>query len=256
MSGTDVVVIGGGIFGASAAVELASRGMSVLLLEQGPDWLKGATFANHNRHHMGYHYPRSLETARQCGESRGDFESVYGAAVVRDFSNFYAIAKEGSKTTPEAKVALCGRVEEAVYEFESLQRLVKERIHGTPRLTSRLNARVTGASVETDGSKTLFLDGGERIRARFVVNATYAYLNRFCGWLGFPGREFQFNLQELSVIALPGSPRVGITVQDGSYPSFIPLGRTSYYSWPTWMPPSSCGTPPAPSCRFFPESST
>ena len=67
-----VGIIGGGIFGLSCAINL-DRTHDVTVFDQAPDIMMGATYANHNRHHLGYHYPRSPDTALQCLESREDF---------------------------------------------------------------------------------------------------------------------------------------------------------------------------------------
>ena len=74
-------IIGGGIFGVSAAVNLADK-FEVTLFEQKNDLLLGATYANHNRHHYGFHYPRSIETAEQCLNSISTFEKYYLDSLV------------------------------------------------------------------------------------------------------------------------------------------------------------------------------
>jgi len=251
-----VGVIGGGIFGASAAIELAGS-CEVVLLEQGPELLMGATFANHNRHHYGYHYPRSVETARQCLDARDSFEDAYGAALVRDFDNFYCVAKEGSKTTAEAyvrfcdevglpyeevwphagvvdrsRLAICLRVPEPVYDFEILRDLVGRRLRATRRVSALVQHRVTGGALTDAGTKRLAVqtpDGAEVIEVDLLVNATYSSYNAVCRWFGFPPRTFQFNLQELDVIRIPDVPRFGVTIQDGPFPSVLPLGRGDRY---------------------------
>ena len=95
-----MAVIGGGVFGATCAVDL-SRSFDVTLFERDTDLLKGATYANHNRHHYGFHYPRSPATIEQCLRSREDFERTYGDCIDRDFDNYYCVAKEGSKTSAD-----------------------------------------------------------------------------------------------------------------------------------------------------------
>jgi hypothetical protein len=251
-----VAVIGGGIFGLSAAFELTSD-FDVTVFEQNQELLKGATYANHNRHHYGYHYPRSYETARQCLESRHSFESVYGPCLVWDFKNYYAVSKTDTKTTPEnylkfckdldlyhkeewpeegamsrEKVALSLRVKEAVYDFNTLNRLVQYRLRESPKLSVLLNHRVTAGKLGDDGSKVLTVRHDaktEEQRFDFVINATYASLNQFCDWFGFAPRQFQFNLQELAVVELPLQHKSGMTVMDGEFPSFIPLGFSNFF---------------------------
>ncbi len=256
MSRKRVGVVGGGIFGVTAALALAAT-CDVLLFEQESFLLRGSTFANHNRHHYGYHYPRSPETARQCLEARESFDEQYGEALIRDFDNYYCVAGSDTKTTPSeylrfcktlglryeeawpddgvldrTKIALCLRVPEPVYDFEMLRRLVSERLGATPRVTVLTRHRVTGASVSASGAKALEVqtrDGRRTFEVDALVNVTYARYNAVLRWLGFPARRFQFNLQELDVIRLPGVRRLGITVQDGPFPSVLPFGRGDTY---------------------------
>ena len=62
----DVIVIGGGIFGCLTAIELSKKGLRVQLHEKNDQIMIGASLNNQNRLHLGYHYPRDLETASQC----------------------------------------------------------------------------------------------------------------------------------------------------------------------------------------------
>ena len=247
-----VGIIGGGVFGLGCAIDLG-RDHDVTVFEQASDILTGATYANHNRHHFGYHYPRSPETARQCLDSRESFESTYGECVNRAFANYYCVSREETKTTPEAymafcdevglgyreewpedgvldrsRIALCLRTEEGVYDYHILSRLVRERLARASGAKVLLRHKVIGARIEANGDKVLDVetpDGESREhRFDFVINAMYANYNRFCSWMGFEKRLFQFNLQELCVIDLPVAQPLGITIQDGPFASFLPLG--------------------------------
>ncbi|MBI4424305.1 MAG: FAD-binding oxidoreductase [Elusimicrobia bacterium] len=251
-----VAVIGGGIFGACAALEL-EKSFSVTLLERNEDFLMAATYANHNRHHYGYHYPRSPETLLQCLEGRVEFERRYGECLDWDFDNYYCVAKSGSKTSARdylafcrrfsleaeecdpdpalidpSKIALCLKVREGVYDIGRLRALVKAEVQAAKAIDVRLNHEVVGASFGPSGAKVLQVAAGGKTSAlefELVVNATYAYTNRFCSWLGFAPRSCQFNLQEIDVVELPLARRIGVTVQDGNFPSIIPLAHTRRY---------------------------
>lgn len=246
-----VCIIGGGIFGLSCAMNL-DKTHDVTLFDQASDIMAGATYANHNRHHLGYHYPRSPETALQCLESREDFERIYGACCVNNFASYYCVSKDDSKTSAEEYVSFCDRVglkykeewpaegildrskidlslrtEEGVYDFITLKKLVKERLAKSSTLEIKLDHCVVDGSIEPGGEKKLIVQNGEEhhsLTFDYVINAMYANHNRFCGWFGFNKRLFQFNLQELCVIDLPVSDPIGITIHDGPFPSFLPLG--------------------------------
>jgi hypothetical protein len=254
-----IAIIGGGIFGVATALELANS-YDVTIFEQSNGLLTGATYANHNRHHYGFHYPRSPETALQCLACKESFETIYGKSLVWDFSNYYCIAKNNTKTTPKKyiefckelnlsfeevwpadgilnrnKIALCLRVKEAVYDFNILKEMILYRLSSQKYLKVLLNSRVLGGCSEDNQQKTLFFSHTsdskkiKKAKFNFVINATYGGYNCFCEWFNFEKRLCQFNLQELDIIRLPGDPRIGITVQDGPFPSFLPLGTTNQY---------------------------
>ena len=95
-----VAVVGGGVFGTLAALEIAKRGFSVVLLERAPRIIMGASLVNQYRVHMGYHYPvRDDKTAHETNEAKRQFEKMFGPAIVRGLTNHYLVAKEGSLTT-------------------------------------------------------------------------------------------------------------------------------------------------------------
>ena len=60
----DAVIIGGGFFGLSVALLLKERGLSVVVLEREKEPMLRASYNNQARVHGGYHYPRSLMTAK------------------------------------------------------------------------------------------------------------------------------------------------------------------------------------------------
>jgi glycine/D-amino acid oxidase-like deaminating enzyme len=248
-------VIGGGIFGVSAALEL-SRTCDVTIIERGAGLFTGATYANHNRHHYGYHYPRSPETALQCLASRASFEGQYGDCLDWDFDNYYCVSKTDTKTTaaqylafcretglayeevyPPAgvldrkKLALCLKVKEAVYDIAKLRAAVQRKLARNKKIKVLFGREVVGGAFDGDAKVLQVAADGrtEELAFDYVVNATYGSVNRFCGWFGFPRRERQFNLQELDVVELPLRRRIGVTVQDGPFPSIIPEANSRRY---------------------------
>jgi len=252
-----VGIIGGGIFGTSAAIELA-KNFKVTLFERGPELLRGATYANHNRHHYGFHYPRSRETARQCLSSRKEFESIYGGCLDFDFDHYYCVSKENTKTSPSdylkfcrdmglefeevdpdpkildpSKIALCLKGREGVYDISRLRALVLKRMKEAGGIEVKLNAPIVGGHFKSGGKKVLtaLADGRkpQEFEFDFVVSAIYGHTNQFCRWFGFRRQKFQFNLQELDVVELPLQRRIGVTVQDGPFPSIIPIANSYQY---------------------------
>ena len=97
-----VLVVGGGIFGTTASVALATSGFNVTLHEELDSIMKCASDINQYRLHRGYHYPRSKETAQECLGGMKSFKRKYGASVVNgDINHFYAISSRDSLVSRE-----------------------------------------------------------------------------------------------------------------------------------------------------------
>jgi hypothetical protein len=253
-SKTKVAILGGGIFGATAAYVLARSGFKVTLFEKNPHLFSGASLINHNRHHFGFHYPRSPQTARQCMESRDSFNSLYADSLIADFDNYYCVGKDSRLAANEylafctemnlpfieqmpphsivdsEKIVLGLKVEEPIYNLDKLRSICIGQLN-SPRILVLPNHEVTNATENGDFVSIRYSTPGlaEKIEEfDHVVNATYARYNQFCHWLGFEKREFQFNLQELCILKLPLERHIGITIMDGEFPSFLPFGNTGF----------------------------
>lgn len=244
-----VIVIGGGLFGLTATVALAAAGCDVVVLERDDDVMTRASFVNQNRLHLGYHYPRSLATARETIVGSRSFREHYGAAVVREFVSYYAIAAEGSRTSPEEFVAFCDaaglplepawprpgvvdpdllaacwRTPEPIFDFHELRRIVIERLATNPRVTVRRRAPVVGIDVGAPHRVTL--GSGEMLSADVVVNATYAQIRDVEALFGRRGGDLEFELCVMAVLSHADPiPPLGVTVMDGPFGSLVPMGR-------------------------------
>lgn len=89
-----VAVVGGGVFGCTAAAELAQAGCTVELFEARSDILGGATARCQARLHRGYHYPRSETTALAAHASYDRFAERFPTAVRAAPSHYYLVAPD------------------------------------------------------------------------------------------------------------------------------------------------------------------
>lgn len=241
-----VLVIGAGLFGCSVAIELATvSGLQIDLVEQNDDVMLEASMANHNRLHLGYHYLRSADTAKQSIEGLLTFLFYYGAAVRFNFPNYYAIAAEGSKSSPAefesfcrvlgiqyratspgaelldpSMIAACYLVPEPIFDFVALRKAVRERLHH-----EQINLMVKTTCIKLErGAKDLVAKvNGADVHYDFVVNCSYRNLNAFNAQLGVP--SIPITLQDVLIphFLYPREP-FGLTVMDGPFCSVMPKG--------------------------------
>jgi hypothetical protein len=213
-----VAVIGGGIFGATAAVDLARSGARVDLFESHSDLLEGATSRCQGRLHSGYHYPRSDLTAKTAREAAPEFRARYPEAVW-GADQHYVIAAESRVSAEEYlsfldrldlpyeivdppqvhHAQLCVRVPEALIDTDVLRRLLRRdlamagvRLH----FNSRTDAPVPGYDL--------------------TIAATYGQ-----PW----SKPLRYELCEVALIEVARYDSQSFVVLDGDHVSLDPHGR-------------------------------
>lgn len=246
-----IAIIGAGIFGSTTALELEKTGkFDISLFERHSRVLDEATSKNLLRAHFGYHYPRSGDTAQECIKSDMSFKKDFAGCISGNFPSYYAVAKEGSKTTPEnflkfcdenkmpyeiswpseewldrSKISLCIKTNEPVYDPDKLREIVTNRLNSTS-IKLLLNNRIVGGGVQ-GGKKRLMIKSSKGLNEGefdIVVGAVYSHLNEFSKWFNFPTKDVRYQLFEILEINLPTAERLGIIVVDGNYSAFLPNG--------------------------------
>lgn len=233
----DVAIVGGGIFGVSAAIELARAGITVALFERADDLLRGTTAINQYRLHRGYHYPRSPETASACHRSEADFAAEFHAAVVEGVAHHYCIARERTRTSAETFLAFCDaqglehrpmRPSFVRPEAIALSVEVRERLFDVDTLRAvcweRLRLLPVDVHLGVDATQAM-LRGFPR-----VVVATYSRVNQFLTDHPAGRQEYQFELCEKPVVRLPATfARHSVVIMDGPFMCIDPLGRSDLF---------------------------
>jgi len=232
-----VAVVGGGIFGSTAALYLARAGHEVHLYEKEKDILQAASGINQYRLHRGYHYPRSAETAHSAKEADASFRAEYGEAVIEKGKHIYTIAKKGSLVTAEQFLAFCKEQglffreidaqpflnpdsvalviegEESWMDPETLRLIVSRKLEEA-NVKVHLNTRANAKTLEPFDQ---------------IVLATYARLNELIPEdLGI-NQEYQFEVCEKPVVGMPDLERTGIVVLDGPFMCVDPWGKTGFH---------------------------
>ena len=252
----NIAVIGGGIFGIFSALKLAERGYTVTIFEKSSDILTGASYLNQNRLHMGYHYPRSEETATVSNVHQKAFVRMFERVIVDDFDHYYCIAKEGSKTSSQEYLAFCNKVgipyikefpeeitinkdmvslsikvPEKIYDATLLRKTLREMLEQDKGISLHLNTEAINLTIRDDG---LTIDSKHKNRTtskKFdaVLNATYSNMNEILIKAGVPVKEYQYELCEVPVVKVSWGKRVGCGIMDGPFFGILPLGFAEEY---------------------------
>lgn len=230
-----IAVVGGGIFGSTAAIHAARAGHEVHLFEEKPALLQAASGINQYRLHRGYHYPRSSETARSARDSESSFREEYGGAVISGGRNLYAIARENSLVDAAAFLDFCRAHNLAYTELPIEQYCDPTNIELVIEVEeSWMDPHVLQAEIEkklTESEVALHL-GTHATREMLesfdvIIIATYAHLNEL-----IPSeyhREYQFEICEKPVVRIPGFENLGIVVMDGPFMCVDPWGKSGLH---------------------------
>jgi len=227
-----VGIVGAGIFGVTAALELSNIGVAVTLYERRADILNGTSARNFFRLHRGYHYPRDPGTARQARDGYESFSRLFAEALVPATPHYYAIAAAGSRTTAEQfqrhcdqlglrarpvrlptlvpdPAEACFEVDESYYDAAQLKRLSWERLvksHVQVELGCTRHARALRQAHDV------------------VVVTAYGSLNQVLAELDCPTMELQYEVCEIPVIHASRLHRCSVVVLDGPFMSVAPYG--------------------------------
>lgn len=246
------LVIGGGIHGLTSAIALANSGVEVTLVEKNRELMKGTSGATHNRAHMGYHYPRSVETAIECMEGLNFFKNKYPESLSYPEEVYYLVEKENSKISPDEFREFCDemnipynigmpeseiclkdsidtgfRVSEPVFKLRSLTKLLEtEAIELGIKILN--NSRVIDFN-EPDGIYGVVVQQGNDvsiISADIILNASYAYSNNLLKILGLEGDMTKYVLQKTEIpIVRSRKPLPSMTIMDGDFISIMQEGE-------------------------------
>jgi len=249
----NVCIIGGGIFGLTIALHLSKFCKLIKVYEYNSKVLYGATKFNHNRHHFGFHYPRSLETAKQCLEAQKDFDRFYKNCIDYSFENYYAISKKNSKINfrnfekfcqkinlkikkikipneifNKIKISKCYLVKEGVYNFDKMKLVLLKRLSQKKNIKIikgiHVNSYVdVNSTITYKKNKKFFKESFDH-----VINATYSNLNNHI-YKRKNKVQMEYNLQEMCKLKIKGK-RFGSTILDGEFPSILPIaGKKNEY---------------------------
>ena len=224
------LVVGGGIFGSTAAVSLANNGYDVEIHEKQSDIMMCASNINQYRLHKGYHYPRSSDTALECNNGLKTFKRKYEQSVLNgSIEHYYCIASEDSLISSEEYLEfldehrlnykivdsikntdLTVKVEEELFDSQVLRHSVKKKL-----FANNINIKINH---ESDKKSFNLYD--------VIIFATYSNINQYLN----KKINYQFEVCEKPVVKLSDRYKnKSIVVMDGPFMCLDPYGTTDYH---------------------------
>lgn len=217
-----VAIVGGGLFGCTAALVASRAGHDVHLFERAGDVMLGATAGTYSRLHRGYHYPRSPETGLESRLAERSFRAEYGASVIDGGRQTYIVAPGGHVTPAQYGAFLDASDLRFTEEPDGVFEVVEPRIDLSV-LTALVRQKIKSSSV------SLHLGASPdpaRLRNDYdqIVVAAYSGINRVLENLGCQKRPYKFQVVERPVALLPETMRGrSIVVVDGPFGCLDPL---------------------------------
>ncbi|MDZ4682035.1 MAG: FAD-binding oxidoreductase [Saprospiraceae bacterium] len=254
----DFAIIGGGIFGVYAALYLARHGQSVCLIEKETALFRKASIVNQARLHSGYHYPRSVATARMSDDNKARFTVEHRDFINAGFEAYYAIDRFGSFTDSQQFERFCNFINipceriktHPLFNFERIEALYKtaeysfdpilianfyrRRLEAEKKVTTMLQTAVIKAVAGNNcWELSLQRTGGAEIihiTADQAINATYAGSNAVNALFGVDDIPLMHEISEMAFLTAPQLSNIGLTVMDGPFGSLMPYGLSGLLS--------------------------
>lgn len=250
----DFLIFGAGIYGLYAARLLGGRGLDVVVAEYDSGPFQRASHINQARVHNGYHYPRSVSTARKTARYYSRFSEEFSFAINRKFKKIYAISSVNSLTNSWQFKKFCdyvgipaveinpgayfnGLYVESAFETEEyafdpliIRDWLMERLGEMKNVKFLFDARISEVDSGAGTYKVRF-GNGDLVEASSVLNATYASTNQVLSRFGYSPLKIKYEICEIILAEAGGHLEgSGLTVMDGQFFSVMPFGLMGRHS--------------------------
>jgi hypothetical protein len=223
-----IAILGGGLFGCTAAIYAGRAGHDVHLFEVKHDLMVSATACSFNRLHRGAHYPRDAATGRECRRAFASFRDEFGDAIIPGGDQFYVIPEVGSRVSRNEFRNFIDNEGLSFSEVKDGTFLVDEPRVCFSRLSQIVHQEISRAGIKVHLRHAAALN----MRNRFdkIVVATYASLNEVLTEMGCPRQRYRFQVVERPLVLMPDAfAGQSIVVIDGPFGCIDPLDNTEMH---------------------------
>ena len=247
MNKLSALIIGGGIHGLTSAISLAKEGFDVIILEKNNEIMQGTSGATHNRAHLGFHYPRSIDTAIECIKGLRYFAKEYPESLVYIPETYYLIEKKSKISFDEYKnfcdkikspyevklppekfintnyIANGVKVPEPIFHIEKLTNVLIKKSH-EQNISIKRSSEVIEFNKTENKYNLICIESNKRkiYTADIILNATYAYSNNILKILDLKEDMTEYYLQHTEIAVMKSkNPLPSLTVMDGKFFSIM-----------------------------------
>lgn len=249
----DLVIIGSGIYGLYISSLEVFKNKKVLILECDKSSFSRASYINQARVHNGYHYPRSLSTAKDTHNYFEKFNKEFSYAINDKFTSIYAIAKKNSLISAKEFELFCKKANISIKKIDeneyfkpnkiSSAYLTKEYVFDANLIKQKLLEKANTNNVtimystyikevlKNNGKYILELNTNKVIETSLVINTTYSSINIVNRLFGVKLLDLKYELCEVE-LGIPNKElsNLAFTIMDGDFFSTMPFGNDNYHT--------------------------
>lgn len=210
-----ILVIGAGLFGTAVAIKIKEKykNSNVTIVDELSDILNAASGKNQFRTHLGFHYPRSPKTIRECQHSSEEFKKYLSSSFIKS-EDYYAISKKKSKINFQNYIRSLERNNLKFNIIEKNELLKKSEIEGIIKVNEKkisidlarkkIWKLLNKHSIDVKLNKKVFLNKGLSIKYDKIILCTYDRNNLNLENFGIKNMtEYFYQLVEKIIIKPP-----------------------------------------------------
>lgn len=248
-----ILIIGAGIHGSYIAKYLSSYNVKIFLIDKNKDICDGTSASTHNRANRGFHYPRSIKTAKECKISYDYFKKKYPKFLDKkqsiyciekkskvnfeDYKKFYkkigikyhTIKKSNFIKNDNLEAITSG--EEGCYNHFKIKKMLQSKINND-KVKFFPNFELKKVSYKNK-NLTIISRQNKKIIEKFdlIINTTYSNINNILKIFNNKNVPVNYNHQITEVAVFKSKIKFpGITIMDGPFVTIMPyIGKKNHF---------------------------